>query len=384
MENREIYFDNSSTTKPAQCVMDKMNEVFLNGWGNPSSLHKIGMKAESYLKKAAKIIADEIGAEANEIYFTSGGTESDNIAILGYARANAKRGKHIITTCVEHPAAAECFKQLESEGFEVDYLNVDSEGNIDLSEFESLLREDTVLVSIMHINNEVGAVYPIEKIKSIIKQKSKNARLHSDAVQSFGKEDINVSKSGIDMLSMSGHKIHGPKGIGALYVKKNTIIKPIVYGGHQQKNLRSGTENVYAASGMGEAVLYMKKMRKANFEQIKNTKNTLYREIMSNIDNVVLNGSENSSDYILNMSFLGIRSEILLHSLEARGVFVSSGSACASNKPSPSVTLTQMNKSEKEIDCALRFSFSVENTPEEAMWVSRILKEETDNIRKHM
>ena len=380
----EIYFDNSATTKPAECVIEKMNEVLYEGWGNPSSLHKIGMKAESYLKKSAKIIADEIGAAGEEIYFTSGGTESDNLAILGYARANKKRGNHIITTAGEHPAAAECFEKLKEEGFFVDCLNLDEKGDIDLSEFERLLKKETILVSIMHVNNEVGAVYPIEKLKSIMKLKSPYAALHSDAVQSFGKYEINVKKSGIDMLSMSAHKIHGPKGVGALYVKKGLIIKPVIYGGHQQKNLRSGTENVFAAAGMGEAALYMKKMRSMKENEVKKVKEILYKNIMANVDNVVLNGSESASSYILNLSFLGVRSEILLHSLEARNIFVSSGSACASNKPSPSVTLTKMKKTPHEIDSALRFSFSVENETEQAVYASQVIKEEVEKIRKHM
>ena len=306
------------------------------------------------------------------------------MAILGYARANKKRGNHIITTAGEHPAATECFEKLKEEGFFVDCLNLDEKGDIDLSEFERLLKKETILVSIMHVNNEVGAVYPIEKLKSIMKQKAPYAALHSDAVQSFGKYEINVKKSGIDMLSMSAHKIHGPKGVGALYVKKGLIIKPVIYGGHQQKNLRSGTENVFAASGMGEAALYMKKMRSRKENEVKKVKEILYKNIMANVDDVVLNGSENASSYILNLSFLGVRSEILLHSLEARNIFVSSGSACASNKPSPSVTLTKMKKTPHEIDSALRFSFSVENETDQAVYASQVIKEEVENIRKHM
>lgn len=376
----EIYFDNSATTKTAECVNEKMLEVLNEAWGNPSSLHKIGMNAEKYLKKSARIIADEIGANADEIYFTSGGTESNNIAIMGYTAANKKRGMHVITTSVEHPAVLECFKKLEQKGFEVDYIAVNENGNISLEELDSLLRKDTILVSVMHINNEIGAIYPIEKIKELIKKKSPNAAFHCDAVQSFCKEKINVKKMGIDMLSMSGHKIHGPKGIGALYVKKGTIISNIVYGGHQQKNLRSGTENVFGAAGMAEAVEYM---RKKDSDSVKMVKKVLYEKICENVENVVLNGDLNGSDYILNLSFPGIRSEILLHSLEARGIYVSAGSACSSNKPSPSNTLTKMNKSAKEIDSAIRFSFSRENTVEEAVLVAEAVSVEVLKIRKY-
>ena len=377
----EIYFDNSATTKTAQCVNEIMLEVLQSGWGNPSSLHNIGMTAEKYIKKSAKIIADEIGAAPEEIYFTSGGTESDNIAVLGYANANRKRGMHAVTTSIEHPAAAECFKELERTGFEVDYLSVDSKGNIDLSELESVLREDTVLVSVMHVNNEVGSINPIEKIKPIMKRKSPKAVLHCDAVQSFMKEDISVSKWGIDLLSVSGHKIHGPKGIGALYIKKGTIIKPVIFGGHQQKNMRSGTENVFAAAGMGRAVEFMKSCDKKEIAEIKNG---IYKGIMSKVENCVLNGSEEGSSHILNISFLGVRSEILLHSLEAKGIYVSAGSACSSNKPSPSVTLTQMKKSAKEIDSAIRFSFGALNSTDEIEYTVNTVAEEVSNIRKYV
>ena len=378
-----IYADNAH---PRMCrpAIDAAAACMEDVYGNPSSPHTVGQRAAATLNSAREKIAACLGCEPREIYFTSGGTESDNLAILGYARANKKRGNHIITTAGEHPAATECFEKLKEEGFFVDCLNLDEKGDIDLSEFESLLKKETILVSIMHVNNEVGAVYPIEKLKSIMKQKAPYAALHSDAVQSFGKYEINVKKSGIDMLSMSAHKIHGPKGVGALYVKKGLIIKPVIFGGHQQKNLRSGTENVFAASGMGEAALYMKKMRSRKENEVKKVKEILYKNIMANVDDVVLNGSENASSYILNLSFLGVRSEILLHSLEARNIFVSSGSACASNKPSPSVTLTKMKKTPHEIDSALRFSFSVENETDQAVYASQVIKEEVENIRKHM
>ncbi len=375
----EIYFDNSATTKTADCVNKKMLEVLSDDWGNPSSLHKIGQNAEKVFKKAKKVIADEIGALAEEIYFTSGGTESDNIAILGYARANKKRGMHIISTTAEHPAVSECLKELENEGFSVDLLSLDENGNISLDEFESLLREDTILVSVMHINNEVGAIFPVDKMKAIMKKKAPRAALHSDCVQSFLKEKINVKKWDIDMISVSGHKIHGPKGIGALYVKKGTIIGSTVYGGHQEKNLRSGTENVSGAAGMAEAVLFMKE-RKASALEIKKT---LKEKILSSLSDAIVNGDEKASDYILNMSFLGVRSEILLHSLEARGIFVSAGSACSSNKPSPSKTLTSMGKSAKEIDSAIRFSFGAYNTVEEAEIAADAVIEEVTKIRKY-
>lgn len=377
----EIYFDNSSTTKTALSVNEAMMEVLENGWGNPSSLHNIGMNAEKYLKKSARSIADKIGAKSDEIYFTSGGTESDNIAIMGYAEANKRRGMHVITTSVEHPAVLECFKRLEQSGFEVDYLKVDEYGKISLEELESLLKKDTILVSIMHVNNEVGAINPIDKVKSIMKSKSPNAVFHSDAVQSFCKEEIDVSKWGIDLLSLSGHKIHGPNGIGALYIKKGTIIKPVVFGGHQQKNIRSGTENVFGAVGMSAAVEFMNNYEK---EKISEIKRSLYKGIMDKIDNCVLNGDLEGSSHILNISFPGVRSEILLHSLEAKGIYVSTGSACSSNKPSPSNTLTQMGKNAKEIDSAIRFSFGAMNTMEEVKYTIDVLVEEVAKIRRYV
>ncbi len=379
----EIYLDNSATTKPYR----EVNQMYLDMseicYGNPSSLHSFGMRAEKEVKNARATLAQILGVQDKEIYFTSGGTESNNLAILGYARTNKRRGMHIITTSVEHPAVSEAVKQLENEGFSVDYLGVDENGRIRLEEFEQKLREDTVLVAVMYVNNEVGAIMPIEKLKPLMKKKSPHAALFVDAVQAFGKLPIKPEKLGVDMLSISGHKIHGPKGVGALYIKDKTLIRPIVYGGHQQNNLRSGTENTPAIAGLAVAAqLAFKDVKKQ--AKIRALRDMLKAGVLTQIDNVVINSDDACLENILNISFLGVRSEILLHALESKDIYVSAGSACASNAPKPSPTLTAMGKSAKEIDSALRFSFSEFNTAMEIQEVIKVLVKEVAEIRKYV
>ena len=381
---KEIYLDNAATTAIYTDAAEIRAKVARGFYGNPSSLHRAGMAAEKYIKEARQSIAGALGCAADEIYFTSGGTEADNLAILGFCNANHRRGKHIITTKIEHPAVYDTVRHLGEGGFEVDYLDADSAGRISIEQLKQTLRSDTILVSIMHVNNEVGSILPIDRIKSVIKQISPVAALHVDAVQSFGKIDVLPSRWGIDLLSVSAHKIHGAKGVGALYVRKGTIIKPILFGGGQQKGLRPGTENVPGIAAFGTAAEISAKRRDANYAYVARLKQRLYDGAAA-IPNVVINGGigESHVPYILNMSFVGVRSEILLHSLESKGIYVSSGSACSSNKPQPSKTLTTMGKSKAEIDSAIRFSFSEYNTQEEIAFCIEALTQEVAGIRKY-
>ncbi len=369
-----IYLDNASTTKPS----DKAKEAVMaacESFGNPSSLHGLGLNAEKIITAAKEKTARTLGVEPKNIYFTSGGTESNNMAILGYSFSNKKRGNHVITTQIEHPSVKEPFKVLEKNGFEVTYLGVNEDGEISLDEFEKALRRDTILVSVMAVNNETGVIQPIDRLKEIMKKNSPKAVLHTDAVQGFLKIDIKPKKAGIDMMSLSGHKIHGLKGTGAIYIKEGINISPIICGGGQEKNLRSGTENVVGIAAFGAAVDNFKRIDCKIRDELKN-------KILEKIDNVVVNGSDNNSGYILNVSFLGIKAEILLHSLEAKGIYVSTGSACSSNKPMPSHVLTAMGKTPAEIGGAIRFSFSDEEF--DVDYVLETLKNEVENIRKYV
>lgn len=361
------YLDNSATTRQFDEVTETVSVLSREVFGNPSSLHGIGMDAEKVIKSAKKTLLGSIGAEqTDEFIFTSGGTESNNLAILGYIRPKLSRKPHIVTTKIEHPSVLEVFKTLEEEGAVCSYVGVDEKGIIDLEELSSVLNEKTELLSVMLVNNEVGSVQPIDKICEIAKKKSPRIKIHADAVQAFCKIPINVKKSGIDMLSLSGHKIHGPKGIGGLYVKKGVTLKPFLYGGHQQKNLRSGTENPPVIGGFEKAVL----INKEGFEEKRAKLGLLKKMIISELEGIkcchINSGEgENFSPNIVNASFLGIRSETLLHALEAEGVYVSTGSACSSNHPELSHVLLAMGHDKKRIDSAIRISMSTETNEEE-------------------
>lgn len=369
-----IYLDNASTTKPSDEVC-KAVLAALSQFGNPSSLHRLGMNAEKIITTAKESTARALGVGAKNIYFTSGGTEANNMAILGYAMANKKRGNHVITTKIEHPSVLEPFKVLEKNGFSVTYLDADKNGEISLSQLEDALLPDTILVSVMAVNNETGTIQPIYKIKEIMKNKSPKAVLHSDAVQGFLKVELKPKKWGIDLLSISGHKIYATKGTGAIYIGDNINISPILVGGGQQKNMRSGTENVPGIAAFGAAV--------ESYLPIKTGTRELFLEKLSEkIDNIKINGTENNSGYVLNVSFLGIKAEILLHSLEAKGIYVSTGSACSSNKPMPSHVLSAMGCTAEEIKGAVRFSFSNEEFDADA--VTDIIRDEVLNIRKYV
>lgn len=377
-----IYLDNASTTRPTQAVKNAVSEA-MELFGNPSSMHGLGIKAENIIKKAKKNAAAIIGVQPENIIFTSGGTESNNSAIIGYCRANKKRGTHIITTAVEHPSVLAAFDVLEEEGFKVTRLGTDSTGVISAEELKNALSPDTLLVSIMLVNNEVGTIMPIDKIKPVIKEKSPFAVLHVDAVQGFGRALCKPGAWGIDMLSASGHKIHGIKGCGILYVAPGTNYRPIIVGGGQQRGLRSGTENVPGIAGFSAAC---EGLENYSEERAFKLRELLKNTISENIDGIKINEAppDMQSGYILNVSFAGIKAEILLHSLEMHGVYVSTGSACSTNKPAPSHVLTAMGRTPQEIAGAVRFSLSDETTENDIINAAEAVKKEVAAIRKYV
>jgi cysteine desulfurase len=359
----ECYFDNSATTRVYPEVVTAMNDIMLMQYGNPSSMHRKGMEAEMVLRSARQTVAKTLKTDDRNILFTSGGTESDNMALIGCATAAIRSGKHIITTRIEHPAILETCAYLEEQGFEVTYLNVDKNGLIDLGELEDSIRSDTTVVSIMHTNNEIGAVEPVEEASRIIKAKNPNTLFHVDAVQGYGKFSINPKKAGIDLMSVSGHKIHGPKGIGFLYIGNGVKIHPIIHGGGQQKNLRSGTENVPGIVGLAKAseIIYERLDRdRANMYAMKER---LIEGLLS-IDDIKINGltGEDSAPHIVSASVGGVRSEVLLHALEDKDIYISAGSACASNKPAVSETLKAIGVEKRFLESTVRFSLCGDNS----------------------
>ena len=365
----EAYLDNAATTKVSAAVMEKMNQVFLNDFGNPSSMHQKGMDAEQYIKEAKRQIADTLKCEPSELVFTSGGTESNNMALIGTALANKRAGNHIITTRIEHASVYQPLLFLEELGFKVTFAPVDEAGRVKIDELVDTVTDDTILVSVMYVNNEIGCVEPVAEIAKRIKEKNPKVLFHVDAIQAYGKMKIQPGKEGIDLLSVSGHKIHGPKGSGFLYIKNKTKIKPILHGGGQEKGMRSGTENVPAIAGLGQAAKDMYANLEANRAHLFALKERL-AERLSKVEGVTLNGIPEegisaTAPHILSVSFAGIRSEVLLHALEEKGVYVSSGSACSSNHPDISGTLVAIGVKKELLDATLRFSFSVTTTIEE-------------------
>ena len=320
----EAYLDNSATTRAFESVKDIVVKTMMEDFGNPSSLHKKGVEAERYVKAAAEAVAKTLKADPSEIIFTSGGTESNNMAIIGAARANRRAGKHIITSTIEHASVYNVFGWLEEEGWRVDYIPVDENGHLDQKALEAVIDEETTLVSVMYVNNEIGAVNPIGEIGALIKQKNPKTIFHVDAIQAYGKYRINPKKEHIDLLSVSGHKIHGPKGVGFLYVKNGTKIVPVVYGGGQQKGMRSGTHNVPGIAGMGVAAAQIyenyEEKRRAMYAVKK-----LFVDLVRELPGTTVNGltGVDSAPHVVSVSFDGIRSEVLLHSLEERGIYVS-------------------------------------------------------------
>lgn len=363
----EIYFDNAATTKPSSQVLEKVIAVLKDDYGNPSSLHLKGVEAEKHIKETTSVLSSLLKVGEDEIYYTSGGTESNNLAILGTAYAYHRTGKHIITTKIEHPSVYRTFQYLEDEGFEVTYLPVDSLGYIEGDKLKGLIRKDTILVSIMHVNNEVGTIQNIEKIGRVIKAANPNTIFHVDGIQSFGKISIPAKKWGIDLFSISSHKLHGPKGVGALYKRKEVRLIPLLYGGNQQKGLRSGTENVPGIAGLGIAAKDIYKELDVNNKYLYLLKNMLWTGIQESIEDVCIHGPsiEEGAPHILNIGFADIRAEVLLHALESKKIYVSTGSACASNQSHPSETLQSLGLTKDQVQGSIRFSFSKFNTKDE-------------------
>lgn len=363
---REVYLDNSATTRAYQEVAEKMQEVLCRSYGNPSSLHRKGLEAEHEIREAKRILAKLWKAEEKEVFFTSGGTEGDNLAIIGAAKAGRRRGSHLITSCVEHPAVLQAMAALEEEGFSVTYLPTDPKGKISLAQLEEALTEETVLVSLMHVNNEIGTVQPVEEAGRLIKQKCPETLFHVDAVQSYGKYELFPKSEKIDLCSVSGHKIHGPKGVGALYIKNGVKLRPLLYGGGQQKDIRPGTENVPAIAGLGVAAQKIYEGRKSKTEKMRKLKSRLSEGIKSLPDTVLHGGEgEESAPHIVSAGFKGVKSEVILHALEEQGIFVSSGSACASNHPRISSVLKAIGAKAEYRESTLRFSLSEFTTEEE-------------------
>lgn len=381
----EAYLDNAATTRVFDSVKDVMIEALVNDYGNTSSLHKKGIDAEKHVKNAKEVIAKSLKVDAKEILFTSGGTESNNLALIGTALANKRSGNHIITTRIEHASVHSPLLHLEENGFLVTYVPVDSYGRVLMDELLDEITDQTILVSIMYVNNEIGSVQPIEELSKKCKEKNPNIILHVDAIQGYGKYNIYPKREGIDLLSISGHKIHGPKGIGALYIRDKVKVKPIIFGGGHQKGMRSGTENVPGIAGLSEAVIEMYKDHEQKRENLFELKKH-FIQLVTKIDGVTINGvGDNiygSAPHILSVSFDGIRSEVLLHALEEKGVYVSSGSACSSNHPSLSGTLKAIGIKDNLLDSTLRFSFSVFTTMDEIEYAVDCLKELVPMLRK--
>ncbi|MBO5199030.1 MAG: cysteine desulfurase [Lachnospiraceae bacterium] len=384
----ESYLDNAATTRALASVKDVMNQVLTEDYGNPSSLHIKGMQAENYIKDAKETIAKSLKADPKEIIFTSGGTESNNMALIGAALANRRSGNHIITTRFEHASVLNPVLFLQEMGFRVTFLPVDAEGHVILAELEEALTDDTILVSVMHVNNEIGAVQDIKTISGIVKAKNPEILFHVDAIQSYGKYTICPKREGIDLLSVSGHKLHGPKGSGFLYVRDKVKIKPILYGGGQQKGMRSGTENVPAIAGLAEAVRVYYTDHEEKVNHMYELKARLLKGL-SELPGVHVNGLPADGDirktapHIVNIGFEGVRSEVLLHALEEKGVYVSSGSACSSNHPALSGTLQAIGVEQAMLDSAIRFSFSVYTTDEEVDYAAEQVKALVPMLRRY-
>ncbi len=385
MDMQEIYFDNSATTQCSREVCEAVVDAMRDNYGNPSSKHLKGVEAERIVRQAREDIAQTIHCSEKEIFFTSGGTESDNWAIMGGAAANRRAGMHLITTAVEHPAVLQPVQSLAEQGYRITHLPVDLSCRISLEDLEKAVDDQTILVSIMQINNEVGAEEPVAEAVRIIKKINPSILVHTDAVQSYGKLPINVKKLGVDMLSVSGHKFHGPKGTGFLYVKEKTKVLPFILGGGQQKGMRSGTDNVPGAVGLAAAAKIACSHLEENAQHMRSLKNHLVRGLKE-MDQVVVHSPEGmeGAPHIVSAAFVGVRSEVLLHALEDRGIYVSAGSACSSNRKLPvSQVLKEMGLPREQQESTLRFSFSDYNTMEEVDRCLQALREFLPVLRKY-
>lgn len=384
----EVYLDNSATTKVFPQVAELMTKVMCEDYGNPSSMHRKGVEGERYIRYARETLARLLKVSEKEILFTSGGTESDNTAIIGCAMANNRRGRHLVTTKIEHPAVLQTMHYLETQGFRVTYLPVDKSGRVRLEDLQNAITPETILVSMMLVNNEIGSIQPIEEAGALIKRMNPNILFHVDAVQGFGKIKIYPKRMNIDLMSVSSHKIHGPKGVGFLYVGERVKIMPITYGGGQQKNLRSGTENVPGIAGMTMAA----EMAYENFEEDVNRLYELkeyFIQGITKLEGIQINGLtedgnlRRTAPHVVSVSVAGVRSEVLLHALEDKGIYISAGSACASNKPQTSETLKAIGLQREYWDSTIRFSFSVFTTREEMDYTLQVMYDMIPMLRKY-
>ena len=376
-----VYLDNSATTKPAPAVVSAMTEVLTENFGNPSSLYSVGLAAEKCLKEARAAAAKTLNASPEEVFFTSGGTESDNAVLKGVWESRHRQGKRIITTAVEHPAILRSCEWLEKQGAELVYLPVKGDGCFDMEAFDAALTQDTILVSVMHVNNESGAVMPIREIGARVRALGNGCLFHTDAVQSYGKLDTDMKMLGVDFASFSGHKVHGPKGIGLLYVRSGLHLPSFVHGGGQEKGQRSGTENMPGIAGMGAAAKLMLQEKGVRIAAMTEAKARLLENIRASITDIRINSPENGVCSVLNVSFLGCRGEVILHTLEQSQIFVSTGSACSS-KSKGSHVLQAMGLKPEEIEGAIRFSFCGDNSVEQMDFVSEKLKAAVESQRR--
>ena len=380
----QAYLDNSATTRCSKRATDLMVKLLTEDYGNPSSMHMKGVEAEKYIKEAKEKIAKTLKIDEKEIIFTSGGTESNNMALIGAAMANKRDGNHIITTSIEHASVSATMAYLEELGFKVTYLKVDSDGIISLEELQEAVTDETILVSLMMVNNEMGAVEPIEEAVKVIKAKNPKTLVHVDAIQAYGKYRIYPKKMGVDLLSVSGHKIHAPKGTGFLFIRDKVKVKPLIHGGGQQKGMRSGTENVPGVAALAEAAVEIYEDFDAKIDHLYALK-ARFIEGLQGIDGVTVNGKmgRDSAPQIVSVSIEGVRSEVMLHTLEDRGIYVSAGSACSSNKPAVSATLTAIGLKKNLLDSTIRFSFCVNTTEEEIDYALSVMREVIPRLQKY-
>lgn len=370
----QVYFDNSATTKVSRAAADKAYIMMTENFGNPSSLHTFGIRAEEELEAARTVIAKSLGASEREIYFTSGGTEANNLSLFGAAESRKRMGTKIVVSAVEHSSVIGACKRLEDMGYEVEYVMPDKDGKISESSLENAIDENTILVSLMAVNNETGAIQPYSSVKRIIKKKNAPALFHCDCVQAYGKIPIKAEKTGADLLTVTAHKLHGPKGTGALYIKRGTRIMPLIFGGEQESRVRPGTQSAPLVAAFGQAV------REVDYRAVQNVAeiSEYIKSFVSKMDRVYINSPNDALPYILNFSVVGIKSETMLHFLAGRGVYVSSGSACAKGKQSH--VLTAMGLEKERADCAIRLSFSKYSTMEEAEYFCSALKEGAETL----
>lgn len=377
MEN-SIYLDNAATSKVDPAAVNAVEDCLFANFGNPSSPHTLGLQAEKIIKNARQLLAELLGIKSNEIVFTSGGTESNNLAIQGAAAAYQQRGNHLITSSVEHSSVHNVFSELEKEGWEVDRLGVDKKGRIDLKELKFLLREDTVLVSLIHVNNELGTIEPVYKAAEIIKNNNQRTIFHVDGIQAFAKIYSKLNNSKIDLYSISGHKIHAPKGVGALFIRKGVELRPLFFGGGQENQLRSGTENVPAIAGLGAVLAKIKKITAAEEKNKKLLKKKDYLlQKLKQIENIHVNSPADGAPHIINISLTDIRGETMVHALEAENIYVSTGSACTSDSAGSRI-LNACGLSRKRNLNALRISLSKEISEADLDKTVEILKEKID------